>query len=103
MSSRNLLEFEERLFYFLLLKETLRTALALGADRAIHVEITGKDYEMLQPLAVSKLIAAVAKKENVDLVLLGKLVSKNDKFRRPMSVNFESKLALVSRHFYRLK
>ncbi|CAF1422464.1 unnamed protein product [Rotaria sordida] len=35
-------------------QETLRTALALGADRAIHVEISGKDYEMLQPLAVSK-------------------------------------------------
>ncbi len=62
-----------RNFWFL--KETLRTALALGADRAIHVEVTGKDYEMLQPLAISKLIAAVAKKENVDLVLLGKLVS----------------------------
>ncbi len=39
------------------------------------MEISGKDYEMLQPLAISKLIAAVAKKENVDLVLLGKLVS----------------------------
>ncbi len=62
-------------FCFLLLKETLRTALALGADRAIHVEVTGKDYETLQPLAISKLIAAVAKKEKVDLVLLGKLVS----------------------------
>ncbi|CAF4054890.1 unnamed protein product, partial [Rotaria sordida] len=53
-------------------QETLRTALALGADRAIHVEISGKDYEMLQPLAVSKLISAIAKKENVDLILLGK-------------------------------
>lgn len=62
---------------FLLLQETLRTALALGADRAIHVEVTGKDYELLQPLAVSKLLAAVAKKENVDLVVLGKLVSLN--------------------------
>ncbi len=49
--------------------------MALGADRAIHVEVSGKDYETLQPLAISKLIAAVAKKENVDLVLLGKLVS----------------------------
>ena len=49
--------------------------MALGADRAIHVEVSGKDYETLQPLAVSKLIAAVAEKENVDLVLLGKLVS----------------------------
>jgi electron transfer flavoprotein beta subunit len=68
-------------FNVLLLKETLRTALALGADRAIHVEVTGKDYEMLQPLAVSKIIAAVAKKEKVDLVLLGKLVSFiNEKF-----------------------
>ncbi|CAF1448917.1 unnamed protein product [Rotaria sordida] len=56
-------------------QETLRTALALGADRAIHVEISGKDYEMLQPLAVSKLISAIAKKENVDLILLGKQVS----------------------------
>ncbi len=62
-------------FCVLLLKETLRTALALGADRAIHIEVTGKDYETLQPLAISKLIAAVAKKEKVDLVLLGKLVS----------------------------
>ncbi|CAF5095296.1 unnamed protein product, partial [Rotaria sp. Silwood1] len=53
-------------------QETLRTALALGADRAIHVEVAGKDYEALQPLAISKLLAAIAKKENVDLVLLGK-------------------------------
>ena len=66
-------EFLEHWFVFV--KETLRTALALGADRAIHVEVTGKDYELLQPLAISKLIAAVAKKENVDLILLGKLVS----------------------------
>lgn len=71
--------FEKRLIkisgcFLCAFQETLRTALALGADRAIHVEVTGKDYEMLQPLAVSKLIAAVAKKENVDLVLLGKLV-----------------------------
>ncbi|CAF1613218.1 unnamed protein product, partial [Adineta ricciae] len=59
-------------------QETLRTALALGADRAIHVEVAGKDYETLQPLAISKLIAAVAKKENVDLVLLGKLAIDDD-------------------------
>ncbi len=77
MSSMNLQDFFLKDFMrnFWFLKETLRTALALGADRAIHVEVTGKDYEMLQPLAISKLIAAVAKKENVDLVLLGKLVS----------------------------
>ena len=40
-------------------QETLRTALALGADRAILVEST----EELQPLAVAKLLAAIAEKE----------------------------------------
>ncbi|CAF1204370.1 unnamed protein product [Rotaria sp. Silwood1] len=59
-------------------QETLRTALALGADRAIHVEVAGKDYEALQPLAISKLLAAIAKKENVDLVLLGKQAIDDD-------------------------
>ncbi|CAF1194533.1 unnamed protein product, partial [Didymodactylos carnosus] len=59
-------------------QETLRTALALGADRAVHVEVSGKDYEMLQPLAISKILAAVAKKENVDLILLGKLAIDDD-------------------------
>jgi len=66
---------KKKIFFVLLLKETLRTALALGADRAIHIAVTGKDYETLQTLAISKLIAAIAKKENVYLVLLGKLVS----------------------------
>ena len=48
--------------------ETLRTALAIGADRAILVE-TDAD---LQPLAVAKLLAAVCKKEGPGLVILGK-------------------------------
>src|SRR5260221_1694715 len=49
-------------------QETLRTALAIGADRAILVET---DVE-LQPLAVSKLIKALVDKEKPGLVILGK-------------------------------
>src|SRR3977135_2167696 len=49
-------------------QETLRTALALGADRAILVET---DVE-LQPLAVAKLLRAIVQKENTHLVIPGK-------------------------------
>src|SRR5881392_3165319 len=49
-------------------QETLRTALALGADRAILVET---DVE-LQPLAVAKLLKALYDRERPDLILLGK-------------------------------
>lgn len=52
--------------------ETLRTALALGADRGIHVEISGKQYEEAGPLQISKILAKVAEKENIDLIILGK-------------------------------
>jgi len=55
-------------------QETLRTALAIGADRAILVET---DVE-LQPLAVAKLLRAVAQKENPGLVLLGKQAIDDD-------------------------
>ncbi|XP_060679048.1 electron transfer flavoprotein subunit beta [Hemiscyllium ocellatum] len=53
-------------------QETIRTALAMGADRGIHVAVTGKDYEALGPLQVSKILAAIAKQQKVDLILLGK-------------------------------
>ena len=49
-------------------EETLRTALAMGADRAVHVETDAK----LEPLAVAKLLKAVADKENPQILLLGK-------------------------------
>lgn len=55
-------------------QETLRTALALGADRALLVET---DVE-LQPLAVAKLLKALADKEQPDLVLLGKQAIDDD-------------------------
>src|ERR1051325_11334434 len=55
-------------------QETLRTALALGADRAILVE-TDAD---LQPLAVAKLLKAVVEQEKPDLVILGKQAIDDD-------------------------
>jgi electron transfer flavoprotein beta subunit len=55
-------------------QETLRTALAMGADRAIHVE-TDAD---LQPLAVAKLLRAVVEREQPGLVILGKQAIDDD-------------------------
>ena len=55
-------------------QETLRTAMAIGADRAILVETT----EDLQPLAVAKLIKALMDKEQPQLVILGKQAIDDD-------------------------
>jgi len=53
-------------------QETLRQALAMGADRAIHIKTTMRTDQELQPLAVAKLLAKIAEKETPDLFLLGK-------------------------------
>lgn len=58
-------------------QETLRTALAMGADRAILVE-AGGGGEALQPLAVAKLFKAIVDKEQPGLVLLGKQAIDDD-------------------------
>ncbi len=55
-------------------QETLRTALAIGADRAILVQADGE----LQPLAVAKLLKAVCDKEKPDLVIMGKQAIDDD-------------------------
>jgi len=55
-------------------QETIRTALAMGADRGIHVECD----QDLQPLAVAKCLKAVVDKENPDLVILGKQAIDDD-------------------------
>jgi electron transfer flavoprotein beta subunit len=55
-------------------QETLRTAMALGADRAILVETDAE----LQPLAVAKLIKAIAAKEQPQLVVFGKQAIDDD-------------------------
>lgn len=48
--------------------------MAIGADRAIHVEVDAATYEKLEPIHIAKMMAALSKKENVDVVLLGKQV-----------------------------
>ncbi len=55
-------------------QETIRTALAMGADRGIHV----KTDDELQPLAVAKLLKALVDKESPDLVVLGKQAIDDD-------------------------
>lgn len=55
-------------------EDTLRTALAMGADRAVHVETE----VVLEPLAVAKLLKAVAEKEQPQLLLLGKQAIDDD-------------------------
>ena len=55
-------------------QETIRTALAMGADRGIHVL---SDQE-LQPLAVAKLLKALVERESPDLVILGKQAIDDD-------------------------
>jgi len=55
-------------------QETLRTALALGADRAVLVQADAD----LQPLAVAKLLAALVRKEAPQLVILGKQAIDDD-------------------------
>lgn len=62
------------------MQETIRTALAMGADRGIHVEVSGKDYDTLGPLQVSKIMAALAKKEEAQLIILGKQVKNQHEF-----------------------
>ncbi|KAK9768819.1 putative electron transfer flavoprotein subunit [Basidiobolus ranarum] len=57
-------------------QETLRTALAMGADRAIHVDV--KDEANLEPLAVAKMLKAIVEKEKIDVVIVGKQAIDND-------------------------
>jgi len=55
-------------------QETIRTALAMGADRGIHV---ASDAE-LEPLAVAKLLKALVERESPELVILGKQAIDDD-------------------------
>ncbi len=59
-------------------QETLRTALAMGADRAILIEATDDVHTDIEPLTVAKLLAAVVKEEQPGLVLTGKQAIDND-------------------------
>lgn len=55
-------------------QETLRTAMAIGADRAIHAVTAGQ----LEPLAVAKLLKALADREMPQLIILGKQAIDDD-------------------------
>ena len=59
-------------------QETLRTALAMGADRAILIIAADDVHQDIEPLAVAKLLKAVADEENPGLILLGKQAIDND-------------------------
>lgn len=55
-------------------QETIRTALAMGMDRGVHVE-TDDD---LEPLAIAKMLKAVAEAEGAELIVMGKQAIDND-------------------------
>ncbi len=55
-------------------QETLRTALAMGADRAIHVQ----SEDEVEPLAVAKILAKIAEEEQPGMVILGKQAIDDD-------------------------
>ena len=59
-------------------QETLRTALAMGADRAILIEATDNVHTDIEPLAVAKLLAAAVKEVAPGIVLCGKQAIDND-------------------------
>ncbi len=59
-------------------QETLRTALAMGADRAILVVATDDVHQDIEPLAVAKILKAIVDEEKPGLVLAGKQAIDND-------------------------
>jgi electron transfer flavoprotein beta subunit len=59
-------------------QETLRTALAMGADRAILVVAAEDVHQDIEPLAVAKILAALARQEQPGLILCGKQAIDND-------------------------
>ena len=59
-------------------QETLRTALAMGADRAILVEAADDVATDIEPLAVAKILARIVEEEGPELVLCGKQAIDND-------------------------
>ena len=53
-------------------QETLRTALAMGADKGIHITTDARADLVLQPLAIAKIIAKYAAEKECDMVIVGK-------------------------------
>ena len=63
-------------------QETVRKALAVGADRGIHVKADG----ILEPLAVSKILQKIVEKEKPDLVFMGKQAIDGVNFENPSDI-----------------
>ncbi len=59
-------------------QEQLRTAMAMGADRAIHIQLTPDQAATLEPLAVAKCFKEIALREKPGLVLIGKQAIDDD-------------------------
>ena len=59
-------------------QETLRTALAMGADRAILVVAADDVHTDIEPLAVAKILAAIAREEEPGMIIAGKQAIDND-------------------------
>ena len=62
-------------------EETLRTALAMGADRALH--IVSSDTDQLQPFDIARILQTVCEEEQPDLVLMGKQAIDSDAGQTP--------------------
>jgi len=87
--------------------EQLRTALAMGADKAIHINTTLRIDQEVQPLAVAKILKYIAEREKVDLVIVGKQSIDGDNCQTgPMTAGllgwsqcaFASKLTFDGKH-----
>uniref|UniRef100_A0A915KD53 Electron transfer flavoprotein subunit beta n=1 Tax=Romanomermis culicivorax TaxID=13658 RepID=A0A915KD53_ROMCU len=59
-------------------QETLRTALAMGVDRALHVEMESKQYEKAEPIHIAQMISKIAKEEKIDVIIMGKQAIDDD-------------------------
>jgi electron transfer flavoprotein beta subunit len=59
-------------------QETLRTALAMGVDKAVHVEVAGPEYSNMQPLHVAQILAKLATEQKADLIIVGKQAIDDD-------------------------
>jgi electron transfer flavoprotein beta subunit len=59
-------------------QETLRTSLAMGCDRAIHVVVSDKEVDQVTPRVVSQILAKIAQDEKAKMVILGKQAIDDD-------------------------
>jgi len=59
-------------------QETLRTSLAMGCDRAIHVVVSDKEVDQITPRVVSQILAKIAQDEKAKMVILGKQAIDDD-------------------------